>query len=388
LYRNKKIEVQVRKNIKLVNPADYWLYHPMRREYKGVGFFPDGAPDGYYNFWRGFAFEPKKGSGHRPYLSHVRENICRGNGELYAWVKAWLADAVQNPAKRPGTALVLLGGQGVGKGQFVKHLGKLLGPHYTYVTGQHRITGNFNSHLKMTLLVFVDEGFWAGDKKAAGTLKGLITEDTLLIEEKFVNPVLLKNNIRVIMASNSDWVVPAGLDERRFCVLDVGDRHQKDYPFFKTINDEMKNGGYENLLYELLNWDTTSQNLHKIPRTQALFDQIVASMDSFEKWWLFCLQTGKIDQINDVDWPRYLLPQDVYQAYKDHANSNRERYLVGYHPFFRKLNKICPGYRLKKKDRGSGWLNYSRFPYLDECRQNFEQKVQISIPWDNDDVPF
>ena len=34
------------------------------------------------------------------------------------------------------------------------------------------------------LVVYADEAFWAGDKKAEGVLKAMITEDTIQIEMK------------------------------------------------------------------------------------------------------------------------------------------------------------------------------------------------------------
>ena len=49
----------------------------------------------------------------RLYLDHVRENVCAGDEERYEWMMAWMAQAVQHPAERPGTAVVLRGEQAV-----------------------------------------------------------------------------------------------------------------------------------------------------------------------------------------------------------------------------------------------------------------------------------
>ena len=71
------------------------------------------------------------------------------------------------------------------------------------------------------MALFADEAFFAGDKQHDGVLKGLITEPTLPIEGKFQNVVEVLNVLHVMIASNSDWIVPASQDERRYCVLDV-----------------------------------------------------------------------------------------------------------------------------------------------------------------------
>jgi hypothetical protein len=38
------------------------------------------------------------------------------------------------------------------------------------------------------------------------------------------------------MASNNDWVIPAGPDARRFFVLNVSDARKQDFSYFEKIN--------------------------------------------------------------------------------------------------------------------------------------------------------
>ena len=118
------------------------------------------------------------------YLEHIQNNICKGDEDLYEYVINWMADAIQNPGRRPGVALVIRGKQGVGKGVFVNEFAQLFGPHSIQVAQSSQLVGNFNAHLRDKLLVFADEAFWAGDKRAEGALKALVTEDTMPIEMK------------------------------------------------------------------------------------------------------------------------------------------------------------------------------------------------------------
>ena len=141
--------------------------------------------------------------------------------------------------------------------------------------------------------MFVDEGYWAGDKAGEGALKALITEPTLTIERKGVDAVSAQNYMRVIMASNNDWMVPAGMEERRFCVLDVADTHMQDRAYFSAIEEEMNDGGREALLYELstVNW-IWYPDPAVIPQTAALLDQKLHSMTPIQKWWYGRLREG------------------------------------------------------------------------------------------------
>jgi hypothetical protein len=78
------------------------------------------------------------------------------------------------------------------------------------------------------VLLFGDEAFYAGDKKHESILKMLITEEMITIEAKGVDAEVSGNCIHLMMASNESWVVPAGMDDRRFFVLDVGDGAKND----------------------------------------------------------------------------------------------------------------------------------------------------------------
>ncbi len=123
-----------------------------------------------------------------------------------------------------------------------------------------------------------DEAFWAGDRKAIGVLKALVTESTLQIEMKHRDAFRVKNHISIIMASNNDWVVLAALDERRFAVFDVAETRKQDRPFFERLIHQLEHGGYEALLCDLLHFDLGSCGVDPcvIPKTAALLDQKLA----------------------------------------------------------------------------------------------------------------
>lgn len=263
-----------KKKIKL---TQYWLAHRERRQYSNLVFAPSMEVPGAYNLWRGFAVEPIPGDCSK-FLHHLLYNACRGNEELYQWVLGWLASIFQTPRTRYGTSLVFRGPQGVGKTKIGQVVGSLLGSHYTLVADPRYITGRFNSHLISCLMLHADESFWAGDHAAEGKLKDLITGHEHLIEFKGKEPHKVKNYVRLLVTSNSDWVVPAAMQERRFATLDMGEEHMQDKAYFAAIDDEMDNGGREALLHFLLNFDLSSVDLRTIPQTAALIEQKIKSL--------------------------------------------------------------------------------------------------------------
>jgi hypothetical protein len=288
------VECGVDKNGKtvLMPASKLWIRHPKRRKYEDIGFFPGQDAPGYYNLWRGFAVEPRKGDCSK-FLAHIYENACQSDSVLYTWVVAWFADIFQRPAIKCGTSLAFRGKMGVGKTKIGEVMENLLGVHYKLVAEPRYVTGRFNSHMISLLMLHADEGFWAGDKKAEGKLRDLVTGKSHPIEYKNKEAFWIRNYVRLLVTGDQDWQVPAGFDERRFAILDMGGAHKQDFAYFAAIDAEMAAGGYEALLYHLLSEvDCSKVNLRQIPHTAALLEQKLETAKSEHGWWLDILHRG------------------------------------------------------------------------------------------------
>ena len=153
----------------------------------------------------------------------ARGHLLRQRRSTIDWLIGWLAYCVQHPGRQAEVAVVLRGLKGTGKGMVGQMLMRIFRDHSLHITNSKHLVGNFNAHLVDALFLFLDEAFWAGDKQGEGTLKALITERTLMIEPKGVDSFQMPNRLKILMATNNDWVVPASADERRYFVLDVSD---------------------------------------------------------------------------------------------------------------------------------------------------------------------
>jgi hypothetical protein len=149
--------------------------------------------------------------------------------------------------------------------------------------------------------LFADEAYGPKDKTAEGTLKRFITEDTLTIEAKGRDPIEPPNMLHVMMASNNDWVVPAGEHERRFVVQKVSNVHRQDPAWFGPLYKQMREGGYEAMLFDLLARDLGDWHPRDIVRTTALVDQQMKSLSPLDEWYLEILQTGVLAGADPLD---------------------------------------------------------------------------------------
>ena len=286
--------------IKVVAWAKRWLQSSKRRSYYGVEFYPNssdrsGTP-GYLNLWSGFAVKPARVPDERRYgsLPGPPPDKCLRRQCRVLQVGVWLLRPYGSTAPRAHWrgALVLRGKMGSGKTKVGEVFGSLFPRHYFLVDDPRYVTGNFNAHMASCLLLQADEAVWAGDKSAEGRLKGLITSPRQQIESKGIDPIPLPNYLRLVMTSNEEWVVPAGKDERRFAVLDVVPNCAQNHSYFKEMDEQLAAGGLEHLLGDLLAFDLACVNLRQIPRTDALLEQKIRSLNSVESWWFERLMSG------------------------------------------------------------------------------------------------
>jgi phage/plasmid-associated DNA primase len=308
-----------------------------------MGFFPneDLWHDGYVNLWQGWGVEPKEGTW-TMFQNHIKNVLCDGNEKLYTFVLDWCADIVQDPMEPKGTAIVLHGKEGTGKGTFCYMLGQIIGQkHYKHVTNERHLTGNFNYHLMDGLLIFADEVVYGGDRKTAGILKSLVTEKELVCERKGIDSFMFENRARLVVASNEDWFIPAGPESRRWLVLDVNDRYANDRQYFDLMYKQMlEEGGCAAMMRDLLDRKITS-NLNKAIETKALEAQRAiykSTGDAVDIWMDECIGKADLGVIDEGQggWPDDMDRQLLYEAFIKWAKEMKIR-TKGVAHFYRKV---------------------------------------------------
>lgn len=375
--------------------ATEWLDWPNRREYAGVCFSPGREPKhGYYNLWNGFACTPlayDKGTSEQRkgldlFLTHAKQNVCQGNDALFKWLIGYFAHMVQRPFERPLTTLVFRGSKGVGKNALVDRVGNLFGkPHYLVAHDGRYLTSNFNGHLDSCLCLVLDEAIWSGDKSAEGILKGITTAPTIMIERKGKEPYEVDNLVRLIIIGNESWLVPASTDERRYAVLDVGEGNKQQGKFFEEMRiliDEK--GGNQLLLDYLMNFDLSSVNINVAPKTKALLDQKISSLEPFEAWWFNCLSEGQIVNSDfGGEWPEYidtsLFRNGFNRSCKDMNIRSR---LPSDTALGMAFKKILPPVTKSKRREGDRTVWVYKLPTLEESRSAWSKYIGQEVVWE------
>jgi len=375
-YSNRFVPVEDRH----VPLGTFWFNNPDRRQYKGLTFMPgESSPyKGSYNLWGGFSVESIPSNSENPenieaflwFYDHIHQNIANGDDYTAKYVISWMADLVQHPRKRLGVSLVLRSdAQGTGKGLFARIFGHLFGKHYLHITNPRHLTGNFNAHLIDCILLFADEAFWAGDKSSEGALKTLITEEFRAVEIKGKDVFQARNFTRLLIASNKSWVVPSELHDRRFVILDVNQQRARDTKYFGKMMKQMESGGYEALLWFLLNLKIEIDLRNSMPETNAMKDSKVYSMTPVQTFWYECLVEGEFESGNDWEGPHS--KRNLYQSFKDQSRKNEH---TSREVFMKELKKIID-FKQTRILRERSLI----FAPLEECRDDFEDRFGIKI---------
>ncbi|NOJ26338.1 bifunctional DNA primase/polymerase [Vibrio coralliilyticus] len=282
-------------NPKAVEKAEIWYGDPNRRELiNGLTFRPDQPRevDGCFNVWEGWRYKEVEGDWSL-FKAHIKK-VCNDDEANFEWLLDWMADAVQDPMNPKGCAVVMKGIEGAGKGTIANVFGELFGMHFKHIIQEEQLIGKFNGHLEEALLVFADEVTYGGNKKVAGTLKGLVTEKKLMIERKGLDAVPYRNCLRLMVASNESWFIPAGPQSRRWFVLDVPSDVASDKAYFDALHGQMNNGGYEAMMHELRRRVITN-DLGKAPETSMLKTQralMAMSESAVKAFWVNLVESG------------------------------------------------------------------------------------------------
>lgn len=403
-YMHQKVQVGTTKDGQAMYApvGKWWLENPMRRQFETMVFAPRREVNDAYNLWQGFACEAIPGQGHELFLNHLRDNVCSGSEEYYQYLINWMARAVQNPGEPGQVAVILRGGRGAGKGTTAQAFGSLWGRHFLHISSAKHLVGQFNAHLRDCVFLFADEAFFAGDKQHESVLKTLVTEDTIMVEGKGVDAEVSPNFTHLMMASNDHWVVPAGADERRYFILDVGESAKQNSDYFRRIRSSLDGGGRESLLHHLMTIDLSDFEVRDVPQTDALREQKLLSLNAEEQWWLERLMDGRVTR-GAKDWHREVQKDRLQKDYLEYTETQK---------FMRRASPTLLGRFLSRQmakvpdQPNRGWPNsvqkmtdvekwdeegrtytnrervyYYELPSLEACRKAWDEKYGGPFDW-------
>lgn len=132
----------------------------------------------------------------------------------------WLSYVYQHPGEKLTWALLIQGGEGVGKSYLGSLMQMLLGNNARTIDAG-AITGRFNSWAHGSVLVTIEEIKISGENKydIIDKLKPIISNETVSIEEKGRDIRMVPNFTNYLLFTNHKDALPIGENDRRYAVI-------------------------------------------------------------------------------------------------------------------------------------------------------------------------
>ncbi|WP_425079711.1 primase-helicase family protein [Ruegeria denitrificans] len=309
-HENRRMEVTNAKGELSTAPvAREWLKWGQRNTAKGIVFSPNRDVSGMLNLWTGFGCEPREGETEMIHWV-IRDSLCGGDPEAYNYVLDWLAYGVQNPEELIGVALAFHGAKGTGKTTLGELMVSIHGMHGLALSSREQLTGQFNGHMGTCCLAFCDEiDFHFSSGKEDSRLKKIVTDRKGMMEKKGIDARAMNNRSNVLISGNSDHSVPATADERRYAVIRVPNtwgtgsaapNREEAQRLHGKVHEQIRNGGREAFLAELLTRKIDRHPRETIPQNTALVEQKIHGLSLVQRWFFDACEEGELPA--PADW--------------------------------------------------------------------------------------
>ena len=367
--------------------ADFYR-SPLTLEYKGVAFDPEEKSETVLNFWRPHAVVPVKGN-YEIIADFMFEVLCAGSESDYQWLEKFLAHMIQKPWEKPEVAIILLGGQGVGKGMFYRLLKRVWPYTVLQVHDVDEVVGHFNGGLERNYGVWLDEALFTHDRKSMGKLKAVISEEELRINEKFQPRRTIKSHHRIFAASNNEHFGNIAVKDRRFFILGVSDCHQQDHDYFKQYVGALEDGtSVPAFVHALLNKDITSFNVRERPQTKEHGEQKIKSLTGIERFFHEVLAAGELPSghlMRSKIWngSMRIATADLRSIYID-VDRNAEKFrTVLNRDITTAVKKMCPSAKPVRWQEDNKQCRGLVLPSLEDAQKEFDAWIGFPVPWED-----
>ena len=371
---------------------DFWN-SPSTKVYSRLAFSPNREPSDTLNLWIGKTIIPKFGSWQtiKLFLHYV---ICSGDQDSYEYLINFFAHMLQKPQEKPGVMIVLLGGEGIGKGTIEQILRKMFAATTLLVSDVDSIVGRFNAVLERAYVVFMDEALFHGNVKSTERLKSFVTSQFIQIEEKQQPERSIESFHRFFAASNSKHFAHVDHDNRRMFYLKVSEIYKDNRKYWDDLYTAINGDEVAAMVDELLSIDLTNFVVRDRPESKELLAQKIESLPPIENFWFEALWKAEKSRVsnsygisvNSEPWRNstFWKSKDFLESLQFFSKSAQRYKTITSKNLEDNLTKICPSIKKTRKSELSNRAWGYCLPDIETARSEFEQYLGgTKIEWPN-----
>lgn len=305
--------------------------HNIRRK-DDVDIYPNSkdCPENIFNLWRPFAMELLT----EPYvrkqmelefiLHHIKI-LCNHDKNVYDYFVKWIAQMIQCPHIKT-IMPTFISGEGSGKGTLFKLFEKMLGNEKVFETTNpsRDVWGDFNGMMCNCFLVNLNELSKKDTVEAEGKIKGLITDNTLAINQKGIPQYKIRSYHRFITTTNKEEPLNSSNGDRRNLIIRSSDEKKGDYQYFETIHNYLEDTNVIRTCYDYFKGIEGMDKFKdiSIPQTEYQTNLKELSRSPIEQW----LESFTREHSNDNNECIELLGAEIYELFKHWCIENGIKY--------------------------------------------------------------
>jgi phage/plasmid-associated DNA primase len=247
-----------------------------------------------------------------------------------------------------------ISGEGSGKGTLFKLFEKMLGYEKVFETTNpsRDVWGDFNGMMCNCFLVNLNELSKKDTIEAEGKIKGLITDNTLAINQKGVPQYKIKSYHRFITTTNKEEPIKSTNGDRRNLIIRSSDEKKGDYSYFETMHKFLEDIDVIRTCYDYFKGIEGMDKFKDIPIPQTEYQTNLKELSKspIEQW----LESFTREHMNDDKECIELLGIEIYELFKIWCGENGIKYEIDTRKLGVRLTnmKINGIYRGKHTNKG------------------------------------
>lgn len=264
-------------------------------------------------------------------LHFIKVVWANNDDQNYKYIMSWLKTLLNAKNGITKKALLCISKQGCGKNTLVDFIKKfIIGNRSIYETvGIEGVTRNFNSILQGKRLVILNELASTSEQFRANfdKIKTFITDDTILIEPKNVDPYNVNNVSNYILFSNHVDSVYIEQSDRRYAIFEMNEIYMNNEEYFTNFRSKCFNHAFGKYFYNyIMNFENIS--LNNIPLTGIRKTIMELSKPSYRKYLDFVKDNLDNDEIKMFGDETKINATIFYKKYVEWCEDNRERVIL------------------------------------------------------------
>jgi phage/plasmid-associated DNA primase len=238
------------------------------------------------------------------------------------------------------------------------------------------LIGNFNGHLKDAFFICLDEATFGGDIKESNKLKTFISESQRTINDKYKSQYSISCYSKLFILSNNDYIVNVEQSDRRYMVLRANDKLKGNFKWFDNYQKWLRNGGYEAIMFYLLNRDISNFNPLDIPKTQEKTDLQLKSSDMPTKF-LYDILAGNVTFRESMIVGNKIYRTELYEEFVDYCRRYSSK---GYIQTTTEFNKVVvKAFDFQKPNWRQNWKDKKGYYYEMDSLFDFQEKFALNL---------